>query len=207
MDLNGDGILQFDELATHYGFKMDMKGHRKGMEGMSDEQISEALQMQAALATMEEDQKEKRRHKEEEIKRAKQGNRRTSLGRLNTIETAAEVKQIKMPTRIILNQSDPEVLFLQAADLGDFSDLKKFLADGEVRLLLEDEKGEMAVHKVHSVDSSSRVVARPRYESRGVCLPRYAVLHAMSVCTRWRARASSRSCGRCSTRTARRRGG
>ena len=41
-----------------------------------------------------------------------------SLGRLNKVEVAAEVKSVKMPTRIVLNQSDPEVLFLQAADLG-----------------------------------------------------------------------------------------
>ena len=99
MDTNGDGVLQFEELAQHYGFKLDMKvrvfcvtrraivghpalscrqGHRKaGGESMTDAQIMEALQMQAALASLQEEQDKKRQAALEKKALEKAGNRRT----------------------------------------------------------------------------------------------------------------------------------
>ena len=49
MDADGDGNLTVIELAKHYGFNLE----GESSAGMTDEQILEALQMQAALVEME----------------------------------------------------------------------------------------------------------------------------------------------------------
>ena len=51
IDINGDGNLQFEELAAYYGFSMSPTCRRssKPDENMTDEQILELLQLQAIV--------------------------------------------------------------------------------------------------------------------------------------------------------------
>ena len=99
IDKNRDGELSFDELAAHYGFKLSPAATRKGGGGgeeMTDEQILEALQMQAALADL---QKEREDKKDKSPAVIPQG-RRASSGtgnRVNSRGNSSGVQTIKMP--------------------------------------------------------------------------------------------------------------
>jgi hypothetical protein len=60
------------------------------------------------------------------------------------------VTTIKMPTRINISQLEPEVHFLQACELGDITDMQAQL-NADVNVMIEDDKGEMCVHKLARV--------------------------------------------------------
>ena len=88
MDIDGDGNLSVVELAKHYGFNLEAES----AANMSDEQILEALQMQAALVEMEKAKAEKlaaeRQAKIEadEAERAKNGLMETKVEKDKTIK-------------------------------------------------------------------------------------------------------------------------
>jgi hypothetical protein len=65
IDKNGDGDLSFNELSSHYGYDSTAT-EGKGDAEMSDEQILEALQMQATLQELQDAKAAEKLKKEEE---------------------------------------------------------------------------------------------------------------------------------------------
>jgi len=138
MDKNKDNELSTQELATYYGFKLNSDGD----EGMTDEQILEALQMQAQLVELQEASEKTRKSLTPQAKETK---------KVSATRNSSGVTTIKMPTRTSASVEDLQILFLQACELGDKADVDKRLsAEGSsaVNILLEDDKGEMAMHKL-----------------------------------------------------------
>ena len=128
IDKNHDGELSFEELSAHYGFKLSPSGSRKGGSAaeMTDEQILEALQMQAALADL---QTEREAKKDKSPAVVPQG-RRASSGtgnRVNSRGNTSGVQTIKMPQKTSLQDPGVSVRFLQACELGGSDEVLSLL--------------------------------------------------------------------------------
>jgi len=109
---------------------------------MSDEQILEALQMYQALREMEENSNARR---DTSPMDHKPNRSRVKAGRAS--RDVEGVEFVKMPTKITGEALDPKVEFMQACEAGDVSDVKAAIANG-VNVRLEDDKGEMPLHKL-----------------------------------------------------------
>ena len=179
IDKDGDGNLSMNELAEHYGFNLSPSGQRggsrRGSEEMSDEQILEALQMQAALDELkaEEEKKAKQKAEEEEGKPSAS----PKMARRKEKSSSAGVAMVRMPAKITETCEDPNVLFLEMCELGaprrklarrkigllcigplcicalyrtagDEKAILEALKKPERIFRIEDEKGEMPMHKL-----------------------------------------------------------
>lgn len=155
IDKNGDGELSLKELATYYGFDLTKK-KGESQEELSDEKIMEALQMQATLAEMQAEKDMKKKEEEEAKKKTseeKGGSRRgSSTGNAAARErkkSSSGVATIKMPAKVTEDVTDQNVIFLQACELGDEKKiLDIFKASAEFDGRMEDDKGEMPLHKL-----------------------------------------------------------
>jgi len=155
IDKNGDGELSLKELATYYGFDLTKK-KGENQEELSDEKIMEALQMQATLAEMQAEKDMKKKEEEEAKKKTseeKGGSRRgSSTGNAAARErkkSSSGVATIKMPAKVTEDVTDQNVIFLQACELGDEKKiLDIFKASAEFDGRMEDDKGEMPLHKL-----------------------------------------------------------
>lgn len=150
IDKDGDGNLSMNELAEYYGFNLSPSGQRggsrRGSEEMSDEQILEALQLQAALDELkaEEEKKAKQKAEEEEGKPSSS----PKMARRKEKSSSAGVAMVRMPAKITETCEDPNVLFLQMCELGDEKAILEALKKPEQMSRIEDEKGEMPMHKL-----------------------------------------------------------
>ena len=153
IDKNGDGELSVQELAAVFGFNLSPNAIRKGTaaDDMTDEQIMEALQMEAAMYEMKLES-EARQAEKEAAKAAKKGGgatgKKTSSDKLKRLG----VTSVRMAKGAAQLKVSPEVCFLQDCELGDVDEIKKWLEgthpEGVVELRLEDDKGEMPLHKL-----------------------------------------------------------
>ena len=160
MDADGDGNLTVSELASFYGFDFD-----RDKNDMSDEQILEALQIKAQLDTMAEEAKQAEEAKKEEEKK-----KAAVQEKAKPAERDATIKKINLEEKN-KKKNEPEdqvsVDLLDSLSLGDFS-LKKSggpsvescLADTSLKVRVEDEKGEMPLHKARN----SRCYHTRRYQ-------------------------------------------
>jgi len=141
IDENKDNELSIEELCKYFGFDMKKALEAKasnqnlGAEEMTDEQILEALQMQAALAELEAATKEK---KESKIRTKSKG-----LSRDGDIG----IRVVKMPTKIMPGEIPKDVAFLQACDLCDVGDIDAMLESGQ-DVMMQDDRGETSLHKL-----------------------------------------------------------
>jgi len=141
IDENHDGNLDKFELAHFFGFDYnllakDMEDETKAMEEMSDDQILEALQMEQALRELQMQSKRDSSPKiEAKPTRVRMGSR------------DEDVKVFKLPTKITMDDPPPEVDLLQSCDAGDEASVLRLIESG-VNVRIEDDKGEMPMHKV-----------------------------------------------------------
>lgn len=147
IDVNKDGNLSAEELAHYFGFDYNALGKdiedHKARASMSDDQILEALQMHAALRDLENEARAKA--SPEPPKRPNQ--RRASREGLPMHPGADGIETIRMPTKITGTELDPKIEFMQACEVGDDADIKTAIEKG-VSVRIEDEKGEMPLHKI-----------------------------------------------------------
>uniref|UniRef100_A0A7S3SFK9 EF-hand domain-containing protein n=1 Tax=Emiliania huxleyi TaxID=2903 RepID=A0A7S3SFK9_EMIHU len=151
MDADGNGELDLKELAAYYGF--DMGGF--GAHGMSDEQIWEMLKLQDAL--VEARRADEVQKQPAEAPAAPAPARRTSRGldgvrRPVTIlseseRKAAGVTAYKMPASVGREGLDAHVRLLVASELGDARAIDELISQN-LSVRIEDEKGEMPLHKL-----------------------------------------------------------
>lgn len=147
IDKDGDGNMSMDELAKYYGYDLNKKDEDQGE--MSDEKILEALQLQAQLAEMEEERKKREQEKEEAAQKKLSGGRKTSSGARDKHRSSSGVVSVKMPGKVTQSTDDENVIFMQSCDLGDVNAIKKKMdADPKFTGRIEDDKGEMALHKL-----------------------------------------------------------
>jgi len=150
IDSSGDGVLQRKELAQYYGFSLDAKGGAGADDEMTDVQILEALQMQTALAELQ-SQAEARRENSPSSQKAepKKESRRGSSGTIEARKkNSSGVVTVKMPSKTTFEIADPNILFLQACELGDMKDIENRLKEPGTTVRVEDDKGEMPLHKL-----------------------------------------------------------
>jgi len=163
IDADNSGSLSLEELAKYYGFSLSaLSRGGKGDDEMSDEQILEALQMQTALAELEAEAKAKRENSPSNQKAMEpKVNRRGSAGTVEARKkNSSGVVTVKMPSKTTFEITDPNILFLQACDLGDCADISKRITDG-ANVRIEDDKGEMPLHKLArtgSIDAVRKVL-------------------------------------------------
>ena len=141
IDKNGDGELSVQELAAVFGFNLSPNAIRKGTaaDDMTDEQIMEALQMEAAMYEMKLES-EARQAEKEAAKAAKKGGgatgKKTSSDKLKRLG----VTSVRMAKGAAQLKVSPEVCFLQDCELGDVDEIKKWLEgthpEGVVELLM-----------------------------------------------------------------------
>ena len=177
IDADGDGNLSLQELARYYGFNLSPHAARRGSLGMTDEQILEALQLSATLAEMQEEKEARKREKEEQKKREqeeadeakrpkaarKTGSRRNLSGGSGSDglrralpsghdrekkKTSSGIASVKMPAKVTESIDDPDITFIQMCELGDEKAIKEALQNKEQRIRMEDDKGEMPIHKL-----------------------------------------------------------
>jgi len=143
IDKDGDGNLDCEELAEHFGFKFSdlakdmaaIEDTNSRLSEMSDDQILEALLMEQTLRDLK---------KEEEDLLAK-GTKPQRKARLCSRDE--EVKVIKMPTKITCEKVPDEVELLMACEAGMEQDIIKLIEKG-TNVRIEEDKGEMPLHKV-----------------------------------------------------------
>jgi len=154
IDDDGSGTLEQEELATYFGFKWDDLAKdledKKSMNEMSDDQILEALQMHQALRELEETSRINA--SPEQVRNKK------TTGPRRSRDNEFPLELVKMPTKITANGNDAKIEFLQACEVGDEAEIKAALAKG-VKVRIEDEKGEMPLHKMakHGLKELSRL--------------------------------------------------
>lgn len=162
IDQDSSGTLELKELAKYYGYDLDKL---KDDQEMSDEQILEALQMQAALAELQAQAEAKRESSPSQQKADPTGAKKLSSGMnrrgsSSTVEArkknSSGVVTVKMPSKTTFEVCDPHVLFLQACELGDEKDIKDRIAAG-ANVRIEDDKGEMPLHKLCRIGSLDMV--------------------------------------------------
>jgi len=156
IDSNGDGNLQPEELAAHFGFDFhnvqkgirDADNAEKAIADLTDDQILEALQMEDALR---------------ELKAKAAASRDASpamdvkpRNRLNSRDEDVEV--VKLPTKITNKELSPEVDFLFACEEGDDARVLDLIEKG-VNVRIEDDKGSMPLHKLCIRDNKKTVRA------------------------------------------------
>ena len=147
MDADGDGNLTVKELAKYFGFDFDSNNTME----MTDEQILEALQMQAALEELNDKPK-----KEEKPPAPAPTGRDTTIKMVN-IEKKKE------------NADAAETMCVEFLELCQMKELvkadktkesvDKMLDEYEAKpfkVRCEDEKAEMALHRSRAVPSSRR---------------------------------------------------
>ena len=169
IDANGDGNLSMNELATYYGY--DLNKNDDDQEEMSDEKILEALAMQAALVEMEEAAAKRKAEKEEAEAKSKKGTsgglRRTSstkgsggsMGGRDKHRSSSGVIVIKMPAKVTEAIEDKNILFMQGCELGDTKAVLKMLEEDKgFSGRVEDDKGEMPLHKLSRYQNSKDVI-------------------------------------------------
>ena len=170
IDTDGSNTLSMQELAVYYGFSLSPNAKRGGGDAnMSDDQILEALQLSAALAEMAEEKEAKLR--EIETKKdegtsvgsfTRRGSRKFSFSSgsdgiraamatpfdRDQKKKSSGVGTVKMPGKITMEVTDPDVLFFQMCELGDEKAIQEALKNTEQRIRIEDDKGEMPIHKL-----------------------------------------------------------
>lgn len=138
IDQNGDGSLQFEELAAYYGFSMSPTCRRSGKpdEDMTDEQILEALQLQAILYDSKKAEEESKREATREADALSEEVKRRA---------SASIISVKMggPT----GENEALRTFLEDCALGDEAAVLAMLERGG-NLRVEDDKGQMPLHKL-----------------------------------------------------------
>lgn len=130
MDKNGDGQLSFEELATYYGY--DIKKSTNNVQDMSDEQILETLRLQTVLA---------------EVAAAESPTDLSASFHRSKKHGSKSPTIVSKPKSSLIEETDRELLFIQACDLGDSADVEQLLVEG-VDVRIEDERGEMPLHKL-----------------------------------------------------------
>lgn len=154
IDADGDGTLTVLELAQYYGFNLDGETTAE----MSDEQILEALQMQAALVELNA-AKEAELKKIRDEKKAKEEEEKLRLG-VNTLKARdPTIKMVNMENAKDQSEEDKEIVrFLEACNLGDLESQKpdkdtvlKYIEEKKVKVRIECEKAEMPLHKIARV--------------------------------------------------------
>jgi ankyrin repeat protein len=58
------------------------------------------------------------------------------------------IDTVKMPGKVTMEVTDPDVIFFQMCELGDEKAIQEALKNKEQRIRIEDEKGEMPIHKL-----------------------------------------------------------
>ena len=149
IDDDGNGELSIAELAMFYGFNLDDESAAE----MTDEQILEALRMQAALVEMNE-AKEKQLRKEREEKKAKEEEERAAKGLTNErIVRDPTVKVVDMELKKKEDGDEDIVHMLECCALGELAsnDATKMTVLGflakKINVRVECDKGEMPLHK------------------------------------------------------------
>jgi len=147
MDADGDGNLTVSELASYYGFDFDSDKNE-----MDDDQILEALKIQAQLDVMAAEAKQAEEAKKEEAKK-----KAAAEEKAKPAERDATIKKINIEEKN-KKKNEPvdqvSVDLLDSLSLGDFSSKKSgpsvdsCLADKSLKVRVEDEKGEMPLHKL-----------------------------------------------------------
>lgn len=134
IDADGDGSLTANELAKHFGFDM---ASGSSLE-MSDEQILQALMLDD---TLKDEAKDKPKAEEPAPVKKK--------ARDDTIKTHTLEKKKADPT----DKDSKEIAFLENCQLAELRELKTAVEDmnGSWSVRCEDEKGEMALHKMARV--------------------------------------------------------
>uniref|UniRef100_A0A7S4JQX9 EF-hand domain-containing protein n=1 Tax=Prymnesium polylepis TaxID=72548 RepID=A0A7S4JQX9_9EUKA len=148
IDENGDGNLDQQELAHFFGVNYadlakdmrDKRSSEKAMEEMDDDQILEALQMEQALRDLQA-QAAKSRDPSPAVKPPERKNR----GKLGSRDE--DVKVFKMPTNIKMDEPEVEIQLLQACESNDEAEILR-LVEEKVNVRIEDDKGEMPMHKI-----------------------------------------------------------
>ena len=153
IDADGDGILSMTELASYYGFDLSTNSMSKGEDLDDDMKILEALQMQAALAEMDDDRKAKKKAEEESEKKAATAagfsRRYSTSGAFKAQRSSSGVVSVKTPGKVTDDLGDKNVLFIQSCELGDSKAVETALnADKAFTGRIEDDKGEMPLHKL-----------------------------------------------------------
>ena len=146
IDQNQDGTLQPEELAAYFGFDFgqiakDMEDEiaaEKAMEEMDDDAILNALRMEQTL-------REVNQRPRPASGGASPAPRRSRNRTVSREDTGIEV--IKLPTKITTIQPRAEVELLWASETGDAIRINELISEG-VNVRIEDERGEMPVHKL-----------------------------------------------------------
>lgn len=148
LDTDGDGNFTVNDLASFYGFMLE----DNTAVGMTDDQIFEALQMQAALAklaqkpaarpppekTDQEKEKAREAEKDQTIKTVMLEENKRSKNK------AEDANSVKMLEAVTLGE------LLKKRDHKEFESVLDCL-EKNVNLRVEDENGEMLLHKVCAV--------------------------------------------------------
>jgi len=152
IDKNGDGNLSLQELAAYYGVKLTAEGLKKAASGtdvtndeMTDEQILEALQLQATLEEMRLEREAS--NKPPESATANRRGSSNGVGESRKKNSSNHgVTTVRMPAKVQTSIDDKRVLFLQACELGEPNEIRTLMGECDIRM--EDDKGEMPLHKV-----------------------------------------------------------
>mmetsp|Transcript_64466 Transcript_64466/g.127328 ORF Transcript_64466/g.127328 Transcript_64466/m.127328 type:complete len:383 (-) Transcript_64466:269-1417(-) len=157
IDNNGDNILQLSELCDYYG--VSTKAVEAGCarrRDMTDDEVLEALQRQAELYTSMLEMKAKA--KEEALRHA---NMRNAAG-VRTGCTLVQIgsSQVGVNATGSESQSISIMEMIQIGEIAAFEALIKADVDSKINLRIEDEKGEMPIHKLarKGADTTLRLV-------------------------------------------------
>jgi len=145
IDEDGDGNLDIQELAHFFGVNYhklakDMEDHKKHeaeLEEMDDDQILEALQMEQALRELQAStSRDSSPALPEKKARARMGSR------------DEDVEVFKVPTKITNTDVKPEIELLMACECQDEAEILDLIENKQVNVRIEDDKGEMPLHKI-----------------------------------------------------------
>ena len=141
IDKNGDNNLSFDELCEHFGVDLaEANDARIEQLSMTDEKILEALQLQAVL-----DEEMKKREEAEKTRKKTAAARRRTSGAMRE-----GVKLVK------LSDTSVEAELLQECELGNMRRVNELLSEN-TNVRIQDEKGEMVVHKLAKVGGNEEI--------------------------------------------------
>lgn len=160
IDSDGNGSLDMTELAAYYGFNLESETSAE----MTDEQILEALRMQAALIQMNEEKEKVLRAEREAKREAEEVEAKKNGGDRKPKDATIKLVDLEGKTR----SGKPDdalaelISFLECCQLGDLvatdpdqPTVMGYLKKG-VNVRIECEKGEMPLHKLSRVKLTDR---------------------------------------------------
>lgn len=149
IDVDNSGTLSLGELEAFYGFN----------DGMSDDQIMEMLMLQTQMQELEMETERRRRGEPESVKskrnsRGIDGKYRPSI-LTDTERRSCGVSPCKLSAQKLGEDESVGVKFLVACELEDLATIEAML-ETKINVRVEDEKGEMALHKLARMKNISR---------------------------------------------------